>query len=56
MRIVGHDPNLGHLISHRAHRVRREKSKKICVLCVLSERKGKHSIISNRPRDKREIE
>jgi hypothetical protein len=32
--------NIGHLISHRAHRVRREKLKKQCDLCGLCERKG----------------
>ena len=36
--LFGHGLNLGHLISHRAHR---EKSKKLCELCGLCERKGK---------------
>jgi hypothetical protein len=40
IRNFGHDLNLGHLISHRAHRVSREKSKTLCDLCGLCERKG----------------
>jgi hypothetical protein len=41
IRMLGHDLNLGHLISHRAHRVRREESKMLCDLCGLCERKDK---------------